>query len=124
MKNPALMTVICGAVGIAVGALAAEAGSAKKDMPQAPAAATAEHPKSATYRRAPQVRGFIQRRGGYSYASGDTTFTYGDTRSAYGSANSTRGPWFNRQTGSGPFDNGFFFDSGIGPRGGDSPYRN
>jgi hypothetical protein len=29
-----------------------------------------------------------------------------------------------RQTRFGPFDHGFFFDSGIEPRGGDSPYLN
>jgi hypothetical protein len=32
-------------------------------------------------------------------------------------------PWAEvRQTPSGPFDSGFFFDSGVGPHGGNSPY--
>lgn len=33
-------------------------------------------------------------------------------------------PYLNRQSPGGPFDSGFFFDSGIGPNGGDSPYMN
>lgn len=64
------------------------------------------------------------RRGGYSYSQEDTINTYGDSRSNYGSASSLRDPSLDRQTDSGPFDHGFFFDSGVGPRGGDSPYMN
>ena len=33
-------------------------------------------------------------------------------------------PYVNKQSPGGPFDSGFFFDSGIGPNGGDSPYMN
>ena len=33
-------------------------------------------------------------------------------------------PQSNRQSLGGPFDSGFFFDSGTGPNGGDSPYMN
>jgi len=33
-------------------------------------------------------------------------------------------PQINKQSQGGPFDSGFFFDSGIGPNGGDSPYMN
>ena len=33
-------------------------------------------------------------------------------------------PSINKQSQGGPFDSGFFFDSGIGPNGGDSPYMN
>jgi hypothetical protein len=33
-------------------------------------------------------------------------------------------PYINKQSPGGPFDSGFFFDSGIGPNGGDSPYLN
>ncbi len=33
-------------------------------------------------------------------------------------------PSINRQTPGGPFDSGFFFDSGIGRNGGQSPYMN
>ncbi len=33
-------------------------------------------------------------------------------------------PSINKQSQGGPFDSGFFFDSGLGPNGGDSPYMN
>jgi hypothetical protein len=77
-----------------------------------------------TKRRGPQVRGYTARRGGYSYDPEDTINTYGNSRSVYGSTNSYRNYWIDRQTMSGPFDHGFFFDSGIEPNGGNSPYMN
>lgn len=81
------------------------------------------HARSAYYHRAPQVRGFVQRRGGYSFTRADLYNTYGDSRTS-GATNSYRNPFVDRQTRSGPFDHGFFFDSGISPRGGDAPYFN
>jgi len=48
--------------------------------------------------------------------------TYGMSRTLYGSTNTYRAPFIDRQTPSGPFDHGFFFDSGMGLHGGDSPY--
>ena len=36
--------------------------------------------------------------------------------------NSFREPFSVQQTSAGPFDHGFFFDSGTAPHGGDSPY--
>lgn len=91
------------------------------------------HPASAYYRsagrarvvRGPQVRGFQQRRvGGYSFSRSDTVNTYGNVRSNYGGYNVYRDFQADRQTRFGPFDHGFFFDSGIGGRGGYSPYHN
>ncbi len=64
------------------------------------------------------------RRGGYSYSQEDTINTYGDSRTKYGSTNTYRDPSVDTQTDFGPFDHGFFFNSGIGNRGGDSPYMN
>jgi hypothetical protein len=79
--------------------------------------------KKRIYRKGPtRVYGYAARRGGYSYSPSDVINTYGLTRNKYGSMNSYRDPSLDRQTNSGPFDHGFFFDSGIGPRGGDSPY--
>lgn len=72
--------------------------------------------------RSAQVRGFRQRRGQYSYNSNDVANTYGNSRTRYGSVNSYRDPFSDRQTVAGPFDHGWFFDSGVAPRGGDSPY--
>ena len=78
-----------------------------------------------TYKRkAPQVRGYTAHRGGYSYNWGQTINTYGDSRTRYGGANYFRDPNIDRQSVAGPFDHGFFFDSGIGRVGGNAPYLN
>ena len=76
------------------------------------------------YRRVPAVRGYLvaRRVGGYSYSPEDVINTYGLTRSLFGATNSYRDLSTDRQTPSGPFDHGFFFDSGIAPHGGESPY--
>lgn len=71
-----------------------------------------------------QVKGYVARRGGYSYSQEDTINTYGDSRSKYGGTSFYRDPQLDKQTVSGPFDHGFFFDSAIGARGGDAPYIN
>jgi hypothetical protein len=65
-------------------------------------------------RRPLQVTIYGRRRGGYSYSTSDVTSSY----------RAWSPPPYEhvRQTPSGPFDSGFFFDSGIGPRGGDAPY--
>jgi hypothetical protein len=89
-----------------------------------PSAGAGAHPSSVYYRRAPQVRGFVQRRGGYSYSASDVANTAGDSRVQFGSTNSHRNPYLDRQSRSGPFDHGFFWDSGVSPRGGNSPYQN
>lgn len=81
------------------------------------------HPSSDYYRGGPQVRGYVERRGGYSYSYSDSINTYGNSRSLYGGVNSYRDFGADRQTGAGPFDHGFFFDSGVGgTHGGSSPY--
>ncbi len=79
--------------------------------------------KRGTYGSGPQVKGFSQRKGGYSYNYAESINTYGDSRSKYGGSSVFRDPMLDRQTNAGPFDHGFFFDSGIsGTHGGDSPY--
>lgn len=69
-----------------------------------------------------QVRGYRARRGSYSYSANDVANTDRNSRSRYGSVNSYRDPFSDRQTVAGPFDHGWFFDSAVAPRGGDSPY--
>ena len=54
-----------------------------------------------------------RRIGGYSYSRSDVSSTYGANPPPYMDV---------RQTPGGPFDSGLFFDSGISPRGGNSPY--
>jgi len=65
------------------------------------------------------LKGVIRYRkpGGYSYKSNDTVGTGATWK--FIDPDSTR-----QGSPSGPFDSGFFFDSGIGPRGGQSPYQN
>jgi hypothetical protein len=76
----------------------------------------------ASRRKATRVYGYTRRRvGGYSYDASDVTNTYGQTRSIFGSTNVFRDPMLDRQTRSGPFDHDFFYDSGMGLRGGNSP---
>ncbi|HET6389306.1 hypothetical protein [Hyphomicrobium sp.] len=60
-----------------------------------------------------------KKRGGYSYDKADSVNTYGtpSRRRHVGP------PSFREQTIAGPFDNSFFFDSGVGSiYGGNSPY--
>jgi hypothetical protein len=104
----------------------ANSGAMAQDRKAAPPpnAGAGAHPSSGYYRRAPQVRSFVQRRGGYSYSATDVANTADDSRVQFGSTNSYRNPYLDRQSRSGPFDHGFFWDSGVSPRGGNSPYQN
>lgn len=121
MARAVLVAALAAAVTLAFSAPSSEAGQRRAT---AAAADGAAHPQSRAYRGGPRVKGFVARRGGYSYTAPDTINTYGDARSKYGGASSYRDPFLDRQTNAGPFDHGFFFDSGIAPRGGDSPYMN
>src|ERR1700730_13737166 len=73
------------------------------------------HAKSRHYRKRPLEVTIYgrRRRGGYSYSASDVINTYGRSPPPYAHV---------RQTPGGPFDSGFFFDSGMGLHGGDSPY--
>jgi hypothetical protein len=73
-------------------------------------------------KRAVRVRGFLQRGGYYSYIDEDSVNTYTGSRGLLSGTNSFRDPLHVRQSPGGPFDSGFFFDSGIGPRWNDTPY--
>jgi hypothetical protein len=80
-------------------------------------------PTGARYPRRYAVRTYRGRRiGFYSYTYRDVINTYGMARARYGIINSYRDPFVDMQTPNGPFDHGFFFDSGMLPRGGNAPY--
>jgi hypothetical protein len=87
-------------------------------------AALAAAPAFADGKKTTRGKSNAEGKGGYSYKYSDSINTYGDGRSTFGGASSLRDPMLDRQTKNGPFDHGFFFDSGMGPRGGDSPYMN
>jgi hypothetical protein len=117
MRRVLLVSLL--ALGAAIGT--AEAGDRRSNDGLEPGLSSG-HKKSSYYRRKPQVRGYVARRGGYSYSYEDTINTYGDARTSYGSIGVYRDRMLDRQTLGGPFDNDFFFDSGIGPRNGNAPY--
>ena len=118
MKRVALMTAL-----LTVGMSVVTAEAADRRSTRAAEPGLTSHPKSSYYRgTAPKVRGYTARRGGYSYKAADTINTYGDSRTRYGSTNTFRDPMTDRQSSSGPFDHGFFFDSGMGRIGGNAPY--
>jgi len=114
MLKSLLLTLGALAICAASGPLAAQEGRSARMV------TTADAPqKVRVYRkkRPPmQIDIYAQRRrGGYSYRAPDVTSTY----------NSRNPPPYMhvRQTPSGPFDSGFWFDSGCcGLHGGDAPY--
>jgi len=118
------------ALALALGTLAlmsfAAAGEAAERRAKPVASAEAAfQPTKARYSRryAAPVRAYRGRRVGfYSYTYRDVINTYGMSRARYGSINSYRDPFVDMQTPNGPFDHGFFFDSGMLPRGGNAPY--
>ncbi len=119
------LTVAVAASALAL--LATSGASQAGERPSVPRVAEKSHvgPAKGGYRRkrSTRVRGFLARRGGYySYVDSDVINTYAGSRTLFGSTNFYRDPFVDRQTTAGPFDHGFFFDSGMGPRGGDAPY--
>ena len=115
--------VLAAAVGMLVATGATEEAAASGKRRPATSAPVADsggvHPKSSYY-RGPRVRGYVQRRGGYSFFYPDTINTYGGYRTIFGSGLTPAHPQYQRQ--GGPFDHGFFFDSGIGGRNSESVY--
>jgi hypothetical protein len=123
MKKAGLMAAVIGA--IAALACAAPGKADERQTDRAGVRQGSMQPTHSRYhrKRGTRVRGFLERRGGYySYNDSDVINVYGGSRTQFGSINSYRDPYADRQTTAGPFDHGFFFDSGIGPHGGDTPY--
>lgn len=125
MTSKFLSALAAGAVAMFLSASAGQAADSSQRTVERRAEVTqdASRPKyRASRRKGTRVYGYSQRRvGGYSYDASDVTNTYGQTRSIFGSTNVFRDPMLDRQTRSGPFDHDFFFDSGIGLRGGNAP---
>jgi hypothetical protein len=104
------------AIGIACLTLIGSVGVMASGECRAQTYSDAGQPKSRHYRKRPLEVTIYgrRRRGGYSYSVGDVINTYRRSPPPYAHV---------RQTPAGPFDSGFFFDSGIdGPHGGNSPY--
>ncbi len=98
------LTAIFGAMVIAAALLATGV---------APDPVLAQDASTAKPKKAKGLKGSIGYRRAYSYSKSDIVGS--DSRRFYD-------PSLTRQTPGGPFDSGFFFDSGIGRNGGESPY--
>lgn len=124
MLRYATLSLMAGAAALTMLGGTAEAAKKKKPVRSAAEAGESRDARSsyAYHNNGTRVRGFVWRRGGYSFSAADTINTYGDTQSRYSSTSMFRNYDFGRQTSFGPFDSDFFFDSGVSPRGGNSPY--
>lgn len=121
MRNTGMLAAVCGAIAVLAFTNAGQAGD--RQAGRTYGQGQMEPIKSRYHRkRATRVKGFMARGGYYSYTDTDVVNVYGGSRTLFGSTNSYRDPFTDRQTTAGPFDHGFFFDSGTGPRGGDAPY--
>jgi hypothetical protein len=65
--------------------------------------------------------GYYYRGGYYSYTDADVADSRAWARSLFISRSAFRTPLSEQQSPAGPFDSGFFFASGVGPRFNDSP---
>lgn len=122
MKNKGMVVAVCGAIAVLAFTTSGRAGERQSDGTSVRQGKMEPTHSRYDRKRAPRVKGFLRRGGYYSYTDSDVTNVYGGSRTLYGSTNSYRDPFSDRQTTAGPFDHGFFFDSGTGPRGGDAPY--
>ena len=115
MKHRAILAIALGAIALLAWSGATRAGERRASI--ATYAAPSEYAKARYYRkrRPLEITIYGRRRiGGYSYRGADVVSTYGQSPP----------PWLDvRQTPGGPFDSGFFFDSGMGLHGGNSPYQ-
>jgi hypothetical protein len=94
-------------IGLGIAALVWHAGASKADGRKLTQTSGLAGQKTVHYRkRETRVRGYYAMRGGYSYGTSDVTGSY---RSWYPSLG------IGAQSPGGPFDSGFFFDSGIRP---------
>jgi hypothetical protein len=120
MKHKGLLAVLAAFAGIAfTGAPVPGAGDLLASKAYADGYRSA---KASKWKRAVRVRGYYYRGGYYSYTDADVADSRAWARSLFISRSAFRTPLSERQSPAGPFDSGFFFDSGIGPRFNDSPY--
>ena len=114
MKYGAMVAIALGVIALLTCSGATRAGERRTSIATY---APSEDAKLRHYRkrRPLEVTIYGRRRiGGYSYGRADVVSTYGQSPP----------PWLDvRQTPGGPFDSGFFFDSGMGLHGGNSPYQ-
>ena len=123
MRSTGMLAAVCGAVAVLAFTSAGQAGDRQAGRTYGQQGQM-EPTKSRYHRkRATRVKGFMARGGYYSYTDfGCRRTCTADRAALFGSTNSYRDPFTDRQTTAGPFDHGFFFNSGVGRNGGDAPY--
>jgi hypothetical protein len=120
MKRKGLLAVLAACAGIAFTGLPVPGAG---DLGTSVAYADGLKSKSKSkWKRSTRVKGYYYRGGYYSYTDADATDARAWSRSLFIGKNPLRTPLSEQQTVAGPFDSGYFFDSGIGPRFNDSPY--
>jgi hypothetical protein len=119
MRRSAIGCMLAGLLGLASPLQAQETTKAHQTGDDSDSGKSASHRKKAA-----QVQGYTARHGGYSLTKEDTVNIEAAKGTRYREINTYPLPGPDRQSTSGPFDHGFFCDSGILPRGGDSPYLN
>ena len=122
MNSKGILVAVCGALAAIVLANGTAQAGGRADGSGYRDYRYVEHGPRYRRTKGTRVRGFLRRGGYYSYNDDDVINTYGGARGVFGFTNTYRDPYVERQSQAGPFDHGFFFDSGLSPRGGDSPY--
>lgn len=121
MKHKGLLAVLAACAGVAFTGLPVP-GAGDLGASKAYADGTKRAKAAAKWKRAVRVKGYYYRGGYYSYTDADVADSRAWARSLFISQSRFRTPLSDQQSPGGPFDSGFFFDSGIGPRFNDSPY--
>jgi hypothetical protein len=118
MKHKGLLAVLAACAGIAFTGLPVPgAGDLASSAAHADGVRT-----TAKWKRAVRVKGHYYRGGYYSYTDSDVIDSRAWARSLFISGSPSRTPFSHQQSDGGPFDSGFFFDSGMGPMFNDTPY--
>jgi hypothetical protein len=114
MKHKAILAIAFGAITLLACSGATDAGQRRANVETYADGSGQAKFRNYRKRRPLEVTIYARRRpGGYSYRAPDVAGTYSQSLPPYTDSRQTQGS---------PFDSGFFFDSGMGPHGGNSPY--
>jgi hypothetical protein len=102
-QHETLLVVLLGLFALVACASASQA--AERKAARTPAPAAGKHKVILLQKRA-QAPGHVVMRGGYSYGRSEVVIPFGHSRAPYAAVGQSPG---------GPFDSGFFFDSGMTP---------
>jgi len=122
MKHKGLLAVLTACVGIGFTGLPVPGTG---DLGASKAYADGRSKAPPRWKRAVRARGFYYGGGYYSYRDRDVVSSWAWNRSLFISSSYFRTPQTGLQSPGGPFDSGFFFDSGLSPHWwNNAPYPN